>query len=249
MKQRGADWIYGRHAALSVIEQDPAGVLELWIDADSRGDEARRLEAAAREAGIAVQRVAKRTLEKHLGEVVHQGVAVRYRESRRRAPVDLDAVLKQVAEHGLLLLLDGVTDPHNLGACLRTANAAGANAVIVPRHRAAGLTPAARKVASGAAEHVALVQVANLAQAMTRISEAGFQLVGTDASALESLYDVDLRGPLALVLGGEERGLRRLTRERCHRLVSLPMAGRVESLNVAVAAGICLYEAVRQRRG
>ena len=149
----------------------------------------------------------------------------------------------------LLLVLDGVTDPHNLGACLRSADAAGVAAVIVPRDRAAGLTPVVRKVAAGAAETVPLVQVVNLARTLRELKERGVWLVGTSDDAARTLYDVDLSGPTALVLGSEGEGMRRLTREACDELVSIPMAGAVESLNVSVAAGVALFEAVRQRRG
>jgi 23S rRNA (guanosine2251-2'-O)-methyltransferase len=156
-------------------------------------------------------------------------------------------LVESSAEAALLLVLDGVQDPHNLGALLRLADAAGVHAVVAPRDRAVGLTPAVRKVASGAAETVPFVQVANLSRALSLIRDAGVRAVGAVAEAAATLYEEDLRGPVALVLGGEARGLRRLTRERCDRLVGLPMRGSVESLNVAVAAGICVYEALRQR--
>ncbi len=145
-------------------------------------------------------------------------------------------------------MLDGVQDPHNLGACLRSADAAGVAAVIVPRDRAAGLTPVVRKVAAGAAETVPLVAVVNLARTLRELKERGIWLVGTDDAADKTLYDADLTGPLALVMGSEGEGMRRLTRECCDQLVSIPMAGAVESLNVSVAAGVVLFEAVRQRR-
>jgi 23S rRNA (guanosine2251-2'-O)-methyltransferase len=145
-------------------------------------------------------------------------------------------------------VLDGVQDPHNLGACLRTANAAGAHAVVAPRDRAAALSPAARKVASGAAEETPFVQVTNLARALRELQDQGVQLVGTDDQAESTLYSLDFSGPTAFVMGGEGEGMRRLTRETCDFLVNLPMAGSVSSLNVSVAAGVCLYEAVRQRQ-
>lgn len=248
MKQQHRDWVYGRHAVAAVLADDAAGVREVWIESGAGGDSLRRLESAAREAGVAVQRVTKRALEKHLGDVVHQGVAAHYRPSTKRHTPDLGAIMDAAGDRVLLLLLDEITDPHNLGACLRTADAAGAHAVVAPRRRAAGLTPAVRKVASGAAERVPFLQVANLAATMSEITSAGVTIIGADTGAEASLFDEDLSGPVALVLGSEGRGLRRLTRERCQRLVSLPMAGRVESLNVSVAAGICLFEAVRQRR-
>jgi 23S rRNA (guanosine2251-2'-O)-methyltransferase len=247
VSRHGIEWIYGRHAVASVLEGDPAGVREIWLQTGLEGEAGRSAEAVAQTYGIAIQRVGKKTLDRRLGDVVHQGVAVRYRPTSKRAVADLDDILERADERCLLLLLDGVTDPQNLGACLRTADAAGADAVITPRHRAAGITPVVRKIASGAAERMPFVQVSNLAQALARMASAGILTVGTAAEAKTPIYDADLSGPVALVLGGEERGLRRLTRERCDLLVSLPMAARAESLNVAVAAGICLFEARRQR--
>ncbi|MDX1514399.1 MAG: 23S rRNA (guanosine(2251)-2'-O)-methyltransferase RlmB [Gammaproteobacteria bacterium] len=248
MTRRTVDWIYGRHAVAALLDDDASGVLEIWLESAARGEMVDRVEATAREAGIAVQRVSRKTLDKHLGEVVHQGVAARYRQNRRQAPLDLDSVLETAADPALLLLLDEITDPHNLGACLRTAEAAGADAVITPRRRSAGIGPTVRKVASGAAGRVPFVQVPNLARAMARIAETGVTVVGAAPGARDTIYDLDLTGPVALVLGSEGQGLRRLTREGCTRLVGLPMAGKVESLNVSVAAGICMFEVVRQRR-
>jgi 23S rRNA (guanosine2251-2'-O)-methyltransferase len=162
--------------------------------------------------------------------------------------MDLHDLLAQDQSDALYLVLDGVEDPRNLGACLRVADSAGVRAVIRPMHRGTGLTAAATKVASGAAESVPLLSVNNLARALTDMQQAGIWLVGTDPEAERSIYDVDMSVPLALVLGGEGKGLRRLTRDRCDTLASIPMYGSVESLNVAVSAGVCLYEAVRQRR-
>ncbi len=165
-----------------------------------------------------------------------------------RSEAELERRLDALDHPPLLLVLDGVQDPHNLGACLRSADAAGADAVLAPRDRAAGLTPAVRKVAAGAAEHLPFVVVTNLARALRALRERGVRVVGTAGEAETSLYAAELRGPLALVVGGEARGLRRLTREHCDLLVALPMAGAVESLNVSVAAGVALFEAVRQRQ-
>ena len=247
MSRHGAEWIYGNHAVRSVLERDPAGVLEIWLERNQGGPAARAAESASRNLGLSLKRVHRRTLERHLGPVVHQGIAARYRPTSQSPGPDLESVLAQTAPP-LLLLLDEITDPQNLGACLRTADAAGVTAVVAPRRRAAGLTPAARKVASGAAESVPFVQVPNLAEAMGRIAEAGVRMVGAAAEAGDCIYDIDLCPPVAIVLGREDRGLRRLTRDRCDALVRVPMAGVVESLNVAVAAGICLFEARRQQR-
>ncbi len=247
MSRHRVEWIYGTHAVRSVLEQDPAGVLEIWLEVNLTGAAARAAESASRNLGLSVKRVNRRTLERHLGKVVHQGIAARYRAAKPRSQPDLDTLLES-DDQALLLLLDEITDPHNLGACLRTADAAGVTAVVVPRRRAAGLTPAARKVASGAADSVPLIQVTNLAEAMARLSQSGVRLVGTAPEAENSLYQVDLSLPVAIVLGSEDKGLRRLVRDRCDLLVRLPMAGVVESLNVAVAAGICLFEVRRRAR-
>jgi 23S rRNA (guanosine2251-2'-O)-methyltransferase len=178
------------------------------------------------------------------GEIPHQGVVATC------APVTaqrLDDLLDRVSQTTLLLLLDGVTDPRNLGACLRTADAAGADAVIVPRDRSATLTPVVAKAAAGAADTIPLIAVTNLARAMSDLKEAGVWIAGASGEADRTLYELDLNGPIAWVLGAEGEGLRRLTRERCDWLVRIPMAGHIESLNVSVAAGICLFETRRQR--
>lgn len=240
--------VFGRHAAASVLARDPAGVLELWLQ-EKRHDvaSARLLEMAARE-GIAVHRVARATLDRMVQGGRHQGVVLRYRAAAPLPARTLEEVLGALAGPPFLLLLDGVQDPHNLGACLRSADAAGVHAVIVPKDRAAGMTPVVRKVASGAAEAVPLVQVTNLARTLEDLARRGVFVVGAAGDAETLLYDADLSGPLALVLGGEEKGLRRLTRAHCDVLVRIPMAGAVSSLNVSVAAGVCLFEACRQRR-
>jgi 23S rRNA (guanosine2251-2'-O)-methyltransferase len=189
-------------------------------------------------------------LDRLAGGTGHQGIAAQVNAPAALGEKALDELLTALEEPPLLLVLDGVQDPHNLGACLRSADAAGAHAVIAPRDRAAGLTPVACKVASGAAESVPFIQVTNLARTLRHLRD-GWQVrvVGTAGEAETLLYDADLTGPLALVMGSEEKGLRRLTREQCDLLVRLPMAGAVESLNVSVAAGVALFEAVRQRRG
>ena len=196
-------------------------------------------------SAVALHVLPRQRLDELFPGARHQGVAVRVVPGDA---VDLRSVLQRVDARTVLVLLDGVQDPRNLGAVLRTAAAAGASALIVPRSRGAGLTPAARKTAAGAAERVAVVEVANLARAMDSLADAGIRLVGLAAEAESELFDADLHGPLGLVLGAEDTGLRHLTREHCQQLVRLPMAGGMESLNVSVAAGICLYEALRQRR-
>ncbi len=239
--------VFGLHAVTTLLERHPEQVLEVYHDA--RRTDARLigvLERAA-QAGVAVHGVDRAKLDALAGRVNHQGVAARVREAERRGESDLYALLESLDEEPLLLILDGVQDPHNLGACLRTADAAGVHAVVVPKDRACGLTPAARKVASGAADAVPLFQVTNLVRVLRQLQTQGVWLVGLAGEGDSELFQVDLSGPLALVLGAEEKGLRRLTREACDVLARLPMHGTVSSLNVSVAAGISLYEARRQR--
>ncbi|HWP94422.1 MAG TPA: 23S rRNA (guanosine(2251)-2'-O)-methyltransferase RlmB [Gammaproteobacteria bacterium] len=238
---------YGLHAVRAALEV-PGRVEALWLLA-GRDDErlATVMELAARQ-GLPVRRLSRQELDALAGTSRHQGVVARLAPATVSGEHALEALVASLPGPALLLVLDGVQDPHNLGACLRTANAAGAHAVIAPRDRAAGLTPAVRKVAAGAAEATPFFQVTNLARTLRFLKDAGIWLVGTAGEAETSLYAVDLTVPVALVMGAEGEGMRRLTREHCDYLVHLPMAGTVESLNVAVAAGICLYEAVRQRQ-
>lgn len=240
-----SETVYGLHAVRALLERD--GAAELWLLEGRRDRRLTELEALAVQRGVPVRRAARARLDELAGGGRHQGALARAAAASAALPADLDALLAGIQGPPLLLVLDGVQDPHNLGACLRTANAAGVHGVLAPRDRATGLTPAARKVASGAAEATPFIQVTNLARALRRLREAGIWVVGTAGEGGTGLFEADLRGPLALVMGAEERGLRRLTREHCDLLVRLPMAGTVESLNVSVAAGICLYEALRQR--
>jgi 23S rRNA (guanosine2251-2'-O)-methyltransferase len=239
--------VYGQHAVAALLDRDPAGIRELWLQ-EGRDDEVcARAKALAAEHGISLHAVPRTTLDRMLDGARHQGIAARYRASGVSPTTDLDALLAALGDTPLLLVLDGVQDPHNLGACLRSADAAGADAVIVPRRRAVGLTPAVRKAASGASERVPLVTVSNLAEALRRLRDAGVFLFGARSNAGIAYTDADLRGPVALVLGGEGRGLRRLSAELCDQLINIPMRAGVESLNVSVAAALCLFEARRQR--
>jgi 23S rRNA (guanosine2251-2'-O)-methyltransferase len=236
----------GFHAVGARLRHAPGSIEAIYVDARRRDGRMAQLQQRAAELKVRVVAADPDQLRGLAGDAPHQGVVA------VAAPVDraasLDEIVADVGADTLLLLLDGVTDPRNLGACLRVADAAGVRAVIVPRDRSAALTPAALKAAAGAAEAVPLVDVTNLARAMERLRDAGVRLVGAAGEAEQSLFDLDLTGPLAWALGAEGSGLRRLTRERCDTLASIPIAGHVESLNVSVAAGICLYEAVRQRR-
>ena len=240
-------WILGLHAVKAALKQNLA-LSELLVDAGRRDNRIREVMTLAEAAGVKCRKLPGRALDEEVGETGHQGVALRLRQQQAQDEPYLKALLKRLDEAPLLLVLDGVQDPHNLGACLRTADAAGVDALIIPRDRSAGLTATVRKVASGAAETVPLIQVTNLSRTLKWLKSEGVWLIGTAGEAQQTLYETDLKGPLALVMGGEEKGLRRLTREQCDLLVKLPMAGSVESLNVSVAAGVSLYEAVRQRR-
>lgn len=242
-----AQLVWGLHPVREALLRAPERVLELWMLSGRTDDRMEAVLSLARENGITCQPVRRETLDGMAGGGTHQGVVARLAPAAALDENDLEALLDGLAEPALLLVLDGVQDPHNLGACLRTADAAGAHAVIIPRDRAAGLTPAARKAAAGAAESVPLVRVVNLARCLRNLKERGIWLAGAEAGGPDA-FSADLSGPLALVLGGEGGGLRRLTRETCDLLVSLPMRGRVESLNVSVAAGVLLYLAVRARR-
>ncbi len=244
-------WVFGYHAVRAALDEDPGALTGLWVQLGRRDARIRGLIERAEAAGVAIHPVPRAALGERAGGGRHQGVVARCRgDGTRQGPEDPLTLVAALDVPALLLVLDGVQDPHNLGACLRTAEAAGAHAVIVPRDRAVGITPTVRKVASGAVGRVPFLQVTNLARTLQSLrEEAGVRVAGAAAGAPMTAYEADLSGPLALVLGGEERGLRRLTRERCDLLVGLPMAGRVESLNVAVAAGALLFEACRQRLG
>jgi 23S rRNA (guanosine2251-2'-O)-methyltransferase len=242
--------IYGMHAVRTLLRRSASRVRTLRIStarSDARVEEILEL---ARAAGCAVERVDARTLQRALGQVAHQGVMA---ELEPLAPWNEERLLEAIAQRPgaappvLLLALDGVTDPHNLGACLRSADACGALAVIVPKDRSASLTATARKAAAGAAETTPLACVTNLARTLRLLKDAGLWIVGADAAGARLAYETDLSGPLVLVLGSEGGGLRQLTRQTCDLLVRLPQVGAVESLNVSVAAGVLLYETLRQR--
>jgi 23S rRNA (guanosine2251-2'-O)-methyltransferase len=241
-----SETIYGLHAVRVMLERHPDRVLAVRL-AEQRDDpRSRAIEELARRHQRPVQRVDMHSLRQQLGEVAHQGVAAEITPLPPWSEDELLAAL-QAVRAPLLLALDGVQDPHNLGACLRTADACGALAVIVPRDRAAQLTPTVRKVAAGAAETTPVVTVTNLVRTLKLLKEAGLWIIGADAEATKPARAVDLRGPIVLVLGAEGTGLRHLTRQNCDFLVSLPQRGAVESLNVSVAAAMLLYEALRQR--
>ena len=236
--------VYGIHAVAQLLKQDPARGLCLYCIEQPNSRLAQLLDRA-RQAGIETQLVERRQLDDISGSDRHQGCVLRVKPGS--AALDLDACLDSITTTSLFLVLDGVQDPHNLGACLRSADACGVDAVIIPRDRAAGVNATVRKVAAGAAESVPVIEVTNLARSLKQLRQAGVWIYGTSGDAEESLYQQVFESATALVMGAEGSGLRRLTREACDYLVYLPMRGQVESLNVSVATGVCLYEIRRQQ--
>lgn len=237
--------IYGFHAVSARLRQAPEAVFEVYLSGDRKDARVRKFVALAESAGTRIVPSDSERLDAMVGTRRHQGLVARVDATRRE--LKLADVLDSLDENALILVLDGVQDPHNLGACLRVADAAGAHAVVAPRDRAVGLNATAVKVASGAADTVPYITVTNLARALREMQQAGVWVVGAAGEADKSLYQIDQKVPLAWVLGAEGDGLRRLTRETCDELAQIPMHGSVESLNVSVASGICLFEARRQR--
>lgn len=240
------EFIYGIHAVKAVLERDPVRFIEAYV---LKGRQDERLMPVLNELnqiGVSIQQMNRKTLDDKAHGANHQGIIAKVKPAKQLNENDLDGILSQHTQP-LLLILDGVTDPHNLGACLRNADAAGVAAVIVPKDRSAPLTATVSKVACGAAETVPLVRVTNLARTMRVLQEQGIWIAGTAGEATHDIYQAKLDGPLAIVMGAEGDGMRRLTRETCDDLIKIPMAGSVSSLNVSVASGICLFEAVRQR--
>ena len=239
--------IYGVHAVEALLRHHPKRVKQVWL-ADSRSEpRVQALLELAAQNRVSVGQAERREMDAWV-EGVHQGVVAEVSPSQVWGEAMLEELLDRTEGAPLILVLDGVTDPHNLGACLRTADAAGALAVVVPTDKSATLTPAVRKVACGAAEVIPLVAVTNLARTLEKLQQRGLWVVGTAGEAEQELYQQDLTGPTILIMGAEGKGMRRLTREHCDFLVKLPMAGSVSSLNVSVATGVCLFEAVRQRQ-
>jgi len=247
-----ANLVFGLHAVSHLLRTVPERVRELKLARERSDQRLEQISELAEAAGIRPQAVDRRVLDQASDGAVHQGVMAVIQPRAAGGERDLESLLDGLELAGrppLLLILDGVQDPHNLGACLRTADATGVDAVIAPKDRASGLTATARKVSSGAAETVPFIQVTNLARTLRMLGQRGIQRVGTDGETETDLFAVDLSGPLALVMGSEGRGLRRLTRENCDLLMRLPMTGSVESLNVSVAAGVCLYFTLAARIG
>jgi 23S rRNA (guanosine2251-2'-O)-methyltransferase len=242
------EFIYGIHAINAVLEKSPERFIEAFVLKGRQDDRLVPVINELQRLGISIQQMGRKALDDKAKGANHQGVIARVKPAKVLNEHDLDVILAQ-HEQPLLLVLDGVTDPHNLGACLRNADAAGVVAVIVPKDKSAPMTATVSKVACGAAETVPLVRVTNLARTMRALQEQGVWFVGTAGEATHDIYQSKLTGPLAIVMGAEGDGMRRLTRETCDDLIKIPMSGSVSSLNVSVATGICLFEAVRQRQG
>ncbi len=240
------DFIYGIHAVKAVLQREPERFIEAFVLKGRQDERLLPLLNELQQLGISIQQMGRKALDDKARGANHQGIMAKVKPAKILNEKDLDRILSEV-ESPLLLVLDGVTDPHNLGACLRNADAAGVAAVIVPKDRSAAMNATVSKVACGAAETVPLIRVTNLARSMRELQQKGIWFVGTAGEAKHDIYQAKLSGPLAIVMGAEGDGMRRLTRETCDDLIKIPMAGSVSSLNVSVAAGVCLFEAVRQR--
>ncbi|MEH6345580.1 MAG: 23S rRNA (guanosine(2251)-2'-O)-methyltransferase RlmB [Bermanella sp.] len=239
--------VFGIHAVNSLLKRAPERISEMYVQKGRDDERFRALFQLASSNGLRIQEAKKAFLDNLAEGGNHQGVAVKSKQAQAKKENELYKQLDGLSENAFLLVLDSITDPHNLGACLRSADAAGVHAVIAPKDNAVGLTATVSKVACGAAESVPYYQVTNLARTLKELQGRGIWLYGTAGEASDSVFNTDLRGPIAIVMGAEGKGLRRLTRESCDHLINIPMAGDVSSLNVSVAGGICLFEAVRQR--
>ncbi|MGX2039948.1 23S rRNA (guanosine(2251)-2'-O)-methyltransferase RlmB [Methylocaldum sp. MU1018] len=239
--------IAGLHAAEAVLENAPDKIISVWIDNRREDNRIAAIERKLASLGISIQPAGRNQLDSLVETRNHQGIVIELKLPAERGEPELQDALANLSQQPFFLVLDHVQDPHNLGACLRTADAAGVQGVIITKDQSVGLTPTVAKVASGAAETVPVYRVTNLNRVLGWLKEAGLWIVGAAGEAERSLYEIDLAIPLALVIGAEGRGLRRLTRESCDFLVKIPMFGQIESLNLSVATGVLLFEAVRQR--
>jgi 23S rRNA (guanosine2251-2'-O)-methyltransferase len=241
------DWLIGINAVEGQLQADPTRLVDLWVE---QGQKNPRVDALIREAkrlGVPVQVIVSANLVKKISSDRHQGVAAQYKLPEMLTDADIAPLVEQAGKRALFLVLDGVQDPHNLGACIRSAAAAGATAVIIPRDKAVGLTAVVARAAVGTLARMPVVQVANLARALEKLKSLGIWCYGAAGEAQKSLYATDLTGLVAIVMGSEGEGLRRLTKDTCDGLLRIPMASDVESLNVSVATGVCLFEVLRQR--
>jgi 23S rRNA (guanosine2251-2'-O)-methyltransferase len=239
--------LIGIHAVEAALNHDVGNLVELYIETGTQNARVKELGERARELGVKPHARDRLALDRMTGGARHQGVVARYNAPAALPDSALAGLVDAAGRNALILVLDGVTDPHNFGACLRSAEAAGVTAVLVPKDRAVGVTPTVRRASAGAADRVPIVAATNLARALKTLKDAGVWLVGLAGDTGQSVYAVDLDGPIAVVLGGEGEGMRRLTRENCDFVAKIPMQGDIESLNVSVATGIVLFETLRQR--
>ena len=242
-----AEFIFGIHTVKTKLQRNIEQVQSIWLQQGRDDQRLRSLQKLAEDAGISVQVVPRKELDSRVNGR-HQGVVAACSPALVKNEADLQHLLNELTEPAFLLILDSITDPHNLGACLRTADAAGVHAVIAPKDKSTTLTSTVLKVACGAAENVPFIQVTNLARCLKNLQQQGIWITGTAGEAQQRLFEADLKGPMALIMGAEGDGMRRLSKEYCDHLISIPMAGEVSSLNVSVAAGVCLFEVVRQRQ-
>ncbi len=240
-------WIVGINPVEGALSHDAARVREVLVENGQRNARVLELAERAKQLNIPVRQCPREELERHAGQARHQGVVLRYEAAPAAHEDDLAGLLERDGSAALVLVLDGVTDPHNLGACLRSAAAANVTAVIVPKDRAVGLTPVVRRASAGGTDRVPLIAVTNLARTLRELKDAGVWITGLAGDTDTTLYSVDFKGPVAIVLGSEGEGIRRLTRELCDFVAKIPMPGTMESLNVSVATGVALFEALRQR--
>jgi 23S rRNA (guanosine2251-2'-O)-methyltransferase len=241
------NWIAGINAVASALEHDLEHVREVLMEAGAKNPRLTEIEETARRRDVSVRRIPLQSLEGIAGGLRHQGVIARYEAAKPTDEKELPALVEAAAGKALVLVLDGVQDPHNLGACLRSAAAAGVTAVVIPKDKAAPINATVRKTSAGAADRIPVVSVTNLARTLRALQEMGVWIYGLDGSATQAIHGIDFTGNVALVMGGEGEGMRRLTREHCDGLVRIPMPGEMESLNVSVATGVALFEVVRQR--
>ncbi|GGA70742.1 23S rRNA (guanosine-2'-O-)-methyltransferase RlmB [Arenimonas soli] len=247
MSTRKDNWVAGINAVASALEHDLEHVREVLLEAGSKNPRITEIEETARRRDVPVRRVALQSLEGIAGGLRHQGAVARYEAAKATDEKELPGLVEAAAGKALVLVLDGVQDPHNLGACLRSAAAAGVTAVVIPKDKAAPVNATVRKTSAGAADRIPVVSVTNLARTMRALQEMGVWLYGLDGEAKATIHATDFTGNIGLVMGGEGEGMRRLTRETCDGLVRIPMPGEMESLNVSVATGVALFEVVRQR--
>jgi 23S rRNA (guanosine2251-2'-O)-methyltransferase len=238
---------YGAHTVYALLQLSPQKIMHIWLQENRKDTQIRKIMHLARQHGISIQVISRADLNRLVGHEKHQGMIAQLKPESKKNMEDLEDWLSELKEPPFLLVLDQIQDPHNLGACLRSADAAGVHGVIFPKDRSVSITGIVRKVASGATESLPIFQVTNLARTLVMLRDRDIRVVGADADAKCTLFESKLTGSLAVVMGNEGTGLRRLTKENCDELLSIPMVGTVSSLNVSVATGIFLFEAVRQR--